>query len=52
MDNNKSHLKSDLKTNAELRKMYPRDGAKIGMENGRKIGSPKNAKDSFKSQEL
>lgn len=36
MDNNKSHLKTDHKTNAELRKMYPKDGAKIGIKNGEK----------------
>lgn len=38
MDNNKSHLKTDVKSNAELRKMYPKDGAKIGMKNGEKMG--------------
>ncbi|MBX4264914.1 hypothetical protein [Clostridium estertheticum] len=37
MDNNKSHLRSDKKSNAELRKMYPHDGGDIGIENGEKI---------------
>ncbi|MBU3182229.1 hypothetical protein [Clostridium psychrophilum] len=37
MDNNKSHMKSDKKTNAELRKMFPQNGGNIGIENGVKI---------------
>lgn len=33
MDNNKSHMKSDKKTNAELRKMFPQNGVKIDANN-------------------
>ena len=36
MDNNNNHLKTDHKSNAELRKMFPKDGAKIGIEHGEK----------------
>ncbi|MGH4123288.1 MAG: hypothetical protein ACREV6_10225 [Clostridium sp.] len=37
MDNNKSHMKTDKKTKAELRKMFPQSGGDIGIENGEKI---------------
>ncbi|MFX0547961.1 hypothetical protein ACOAKC_01375 [Hathewaya histolytica] len=37
MHNNKSHRKTREKSNAELRKMFPKDGADIGIENGVKI---------------
>jgi hypothetical protein len=37
MDNNKSRMKEDKKSNAELRKMFPKDGSDIGIENGVKI---------------
>jgi len=37
MDNNKSHMKRDNKTNTELRKMFLQDGGDIGIENGNKI---------------
>lgn len=37
MDNNKNHMKTDKKTNAELRKMFPQNGGDIGIENGAKI---------------
>jgi hypothetical protein len=37
MDNNKSHMKTDKKSNAELRKMFPQSGSDIGIENGSKI---------------
>lgn len=37
MNNNKSHMKTDKKTNAELRKMFPQSGSDIGIENGSKI---------------
>lgn len=39
MHNNKSHMKTREKSNAELRKMFPRDGANIGIENGVKVDS-------------
>ena len=37
MDNNKNHMKTDNKTNAELRKMFPQSGGDIGIENGSRI---------------
>ena len=37
VDNNKSHMKTDKKSNAELRKMFPQSGSDIGIENGSKI---------------
>lgn len=39
MHNNKNHIKTDEKSNAELRKMYNRNGGNIGIENGIKIDS-------------
>lgn len=39
MHNNKNLMKTDEKSNAEMRKMFPKDGADIGIENGEKIGS-------------
>lgn len=39
MDNNKNHMKTDKKTNAELRKIFHRSGGDIGIENGVKLGS-------------
>lgn len=44
MDNNKNLMKTDEKSNAELRKMFPRDGSDIGIINGEKIGSHSNGK--------
>lgn len=41
MDNNKNLLKTREKSNAELRKMYPKDGAKIGIKDGEKLSSEK-----------
>ena len=52
MDNNKSHLRSDKKSNAELRKMFPSDGGDIGMEHGEKIGSDANGKKFTKRSKL
>lgn len=52
MDNNKSHLKTDIKSNAELRKMYPKDGANIGIENGEKAGSHDNGNKFTKRSKL
>lgn len=45
MDNNKNLKKNYKKTNAELRKMFPKDGADIGIKTGVKIGSYANSKD-------
>lgn len=39
MDNNKNLMKTHEKSNAEIRKMFPKDGADVGMKNGEKIGS-------------
>lgn len=39
MDNNKNRMKDRPKNNAELRKMFPKDGADIGIIDGEKIGS-------------
>ena len=39
MHDNKSHLKTDETSNAELRKMFPKDGEDIGLINGEKIGT-------------
>lgn len=52
MDNNKSHLRSDHKSNAELRKMYPQDGGNIGIINGEKIGAHGNGKKFTKRSKL
>lgn len=38
MDNNKNRIKDREKSNAELRKMQPKQNADVGMENGHKIG--------------
>lgn len=38
MDNNKNRIKDRPKSNAELRKMQPKDNADLGIINGQKIG--------------
>ncbi|MDP4146293.1 MAG: hypothetical protein Q8936_17715 [Bacillota bacterium] len=38
MDNNKNLLRTDGKSNAELRKMYFKNGGDIGIIDGDKIG--------------
>ena len=38
MDNNKNRMKDREKSNAELRKMEPRDNADVGIVNGQIIG--------------
>jgi len=38
MDNNKSRLKDRDVSNAELRKMEPKDHADVGIKKGKKIG--------------
>lgn len=41
MDNNKNltRTRGESRSNAETRKMYPKDGADIGIKDGEKIGS-------------
>lgn len=38
MKNNKNRIRDRGKSNAELRKMEPKDNADLGIINGRKIG--------------
>ena len=38
MDKNKNRLKDRPKSNAELRKMKPKDNSDLGMINGNKLG--------------
>lgn len=38
MDNNKNRMKDRPKSNAELRKMEPKDNADVGIINGQVIG--------------
>lgn len=38
MDNNKNRIKDREKSNAELRKMQPKDNADVGIIHGNKIG--------------
>lgn len=45
MDNNKNRHKDRPKSNAKTRKMYPKDGSDIGVEDGKKIGGYANSKD-------
>lgn len=52
MDNNKSHMRTDDKSNAELRKMYPKDGEDIGIVQGEKLGSHSNGKKFTKRSKL
>ncbi|KIE48307.1 hypothetical protein U732_4113 [Clostridium argentinense CDC 2741] len=49
-DNNKNRIKDREKSNAELRKMYPKDGADIGIIDGEKIGGYANSKDHSKER--
>lgn len=44
-DNNKSRLKERKVSQTQLRKMYPKDGADVGIIDGVKIGSYANSKD-------
>ncbi len=52
MDNNKNRMKDHPKSNAELRKIYSKYGAEIGMENGEKIGAHSNGKKFTKRSKL
>jgi hypothetical protein len=38
MNNNKNKIRDNGKSNAELRKMHPKDNADIGIANGQIIG--------------
>ncbi len=38
MDNNKNRMKDREKSNAELRKMEPKNNADVGIKNGQIIG--------------
>lgn len=38
MDNNKSRKRDRPKSNAEIRKMNPKENADVGIINGKKIG--------------
>lgn len=38
MKNNKNRIRDRKKSNAELRKMEPKDNADVGIINGKKIG--------------
>ncbi|EQB89221.1 hypothetical protein J2Z44_003935 [Clostridium punense] len=48
VDNNKNRFKERKKSQAELRKMYPKDGADVGIINGVKNSSHPNSNDSSK----
>jgi len=48
VDNNKNRFKEGKKSQAELRKMYPKDGADVGIINGVKISSHPNSNDNSK----
>ncbi|WP_187119323.1 hypothetical protein [Clostridium polynesiense] len=52
MDNNKHRHKDRPKSNAEKRKMFPKDGADIGIEDGKKIGGYANSKDRSAVDEI
>lgn len=52
MDNNKNRMKDSSKSDAELRKMFPRDGATIGIKNGVKEGSHSNGDKFTKRSKL
>lgn len=52
MDNNKYRMKDDDKSNAELRKMFPKDGEDMGIIDGKKIGSHENGNKFTKRSKL
>jgi hypothetical protein len=52
MDNNKNLIKTDDKSNAELRKMFHQSGGDIGIIDGEKIGSHANGKKFTKRSKL
>lgn len=52
MDNNKNLLKTQTKSNAELRKMFPQGGSDIGIIDGEKIGAHANGNKFTKRSKL
>lgn len=48
MDDNKNRLKDRPKSNAELRKMDPKNNSDLGIIDGEKIGHYANSKDHRK----
>lgn len=52
MDNNKSRMKDRPKSDTELRKMFPKGGSTIGIENGVKEGSHSNGDKFTKRSKL
>jgi hypothetical protein len=51
MDNNKNRMKDRPKSNAELRKINPKQNANVGIENGVKIGAYEQSKNPNKTYE-
>ncbi|SHH47303.1 hypothetical protein SAMN02745196_00482 [Clostridium collagenovorans DSM 3089] len=51
MHNNKNRLKDRDKTNAELRKMHPKDNSDLGIINGVKVGAYAQNKRNDKTYE-
>lgn len=52
LDNNKYRQRDRDKSNAELRKMFPKSGDDIGIIDGEKIGSRSNGKKFTKRSKL
>jgi hypothetical protein len=50
MDNNRNRIKDQGKSDAELRKMKPKDNADVGIENGQKIGVHESKHEKSKSE--
>ncbi|CDG01984.1 hypothetical protein [Clostridium chauvoei] len=51
MNNNKNRLKDRPKSNAEERKMHPKDNSDLGIINGEKIGAHAQSKNPHKTYE-
>ncbi|SHE97110.1 hypothetical protein [Clostridium fallax] len=51
MDNNKNRMKDKPKSNAELRKMKPKENSDLGIINGVKIGAYAQGKRSDRTYE-
>lgn len=50
MDNNKNRIKDRSKSNAELRKIKPKENADLGVVHGEKIGHYANSKNHHEPQ--
>ncbi len=50
MDNNKNRMKDREKSNAERRKMHPKDNADLGIINGQKLGVHEGKHERSKSE--